>query len=230
MKRAVILFSGGLDSTVTAAMAREEGYALYLLTIAYGQRHSIEITRAREIAEWLLAREHKVVELDLRTFGGSALTGNFDVPLDRSSQDREAGIPETYVPARNTIFLSLALAYAEVLQATKIFFGANIRDYSGYPDCRPEYVQAFMEVARRGTKLGENGEELEIVTPLILMTKTEIIRTGMALNVPFHLTHSCYAPQQDGRACGRCDSCQIRKEGFEKAGHSDPALAVTVEQ
>jgi len=230
MKKAVILFSGGLDSTVTAAVAKQEGHELYLLTISYGQRHSIEITHARQIAKWLEAREHKILELDLRTFGGSALTGNLDVPTDRSSQDRDSGIPVTYVPARNTIFLSLALAYAEVLQATKIFFGANIRDYSGYPDCRPEYFQAFMEVARRGTKLGVNGAEIEILTPLIMMTKAEIIQRGVALNVPFHLTHSCYAPQKDGSVCGRCDSCQIRQEGFETAGLHDPALSATFEK
>jgi len=229
MKKAVILFSGGLDSTVTAAVAKQEGYELYLLTISYGQRHNIEITHARQIAQWLEAREHKILELDLRTFGGSALTGDLDVPTDRSSQDRNSGIPVTYVPARNTIFLSLALAYAEVLQVTKIFFGANIRDYSGYPDCRPEFVQAFMEVARRGTKLGVNGAEIEIPTPLILMTKAEIIQKGRALNVPFHLTHSCYAPKEDGSACGRCDSCHIRQEGFETAGLPDPALSTTID-
>jgi 7-cyano-7-deazaguanine synthase len=229
MKKAVILFSGGLDSTVTAAVAKQEDYELYLLTVSYGQRHHIEITHARQIAQWLEAREHKILELDLRTFGGSALTGDLDVPTDRSSQDRNSGIPVTYVPARNTIFLSLALAYAEVLQATKIFFGANIRDYSGYPDCRPEFVQAFREVARRGTKLGVNGAEIEILTPLILMAKAEIIQKGRALNVPFHLTHSCYAPREDGSVCGRCDSCHIRQEGFETAGLPDPALSTTID-
>ena len=230
MKKAVILFSGGLDSTVTAAVAREEGYALYLLTIAYGQRHSIEITRARQIAEWLDAQEHKILELDLRAFGGSALTGSLDVPLNRSPHDRNSGIPVTYVPARNTIFLSLALAYAEVLYATKIFFGANIRDYSGYPDCRPEFVQAFMEVARRGTKLGVDGAEIEILTPLILMTKAEIIQRGKALHVPLHLTHSCYSPREDGSPCGRCDSCHIRQEGFGTAGFPDPALSASTKK
>ena len=230
MKKAVILFSGGLDSTVTAAVAKSEGHALYLLTISYGQRHSIEVTHACHIAKWLDAKEHKILELDLRTFGGSALTANIEVPTDRSSQDRDTDIPITYVPARNTIFLSLALAYAEVLQATKIFFGANIRDYSGYPDCRPEFVQAFMEVARKGTKRGVNGEEIEILTPLILMTKADIIQRGVALNVPFHLTHSCYAPQEDGKVCGRCDSCQIRQEGFETVGIPDPALSATLDQ
>lgn len=224
MKKAVILFSGGLDSTVTAAVAKQEGYELYLLTIAYGQRHSVEIACARQLADWLEAREHKIFELDLRTFGGSALTADLEVPLGRSDQAMSSGIPVTYVPARNTIFLSLALAYAEVLQATTIFFGANIRDYSGYPDCRPEFVQAFTEVARKGTKCGVNGLELEILTPLIAMTKAEIIRTGAALKVPFRLTHSCYAPREDGSVCGKCDSCQIRREGFAAAGMPDPAL------
>ena len=225
MKRSVILASGGLDSTVTAAIAKHEGYDIHMLTISYGQRHSIEVSRSRQIAEWIGAREHKIIELDLRAFGGSALTGNLEVPTDRSSKEREDGIPVTYVPARNTIFLSLALAYAEVLQATSIFFGANIRDYSGYPDCRPEYVEAFMEMARRGTQLGVMGASIEILTPLIYMTKAEIIRKGIELEVPFHLTHSCYAPREDGEICGRCDSCVIRREGFEAAGLQDPAIS-----
>ena len=165
MKKAVLLFSGGLDSTVTGAVAKHDGHELYLLTISYGQRHSIEITKARQIAEWLEAREHKILELDLRVFGGSALTENLDVPNGSFIRRSRGRNTVTYVPARNTIFLSLALAYAEVLQATKIFFGANIRDYSGYPDCRPEFVQAFMEVARRGTKLGVEGAKIEILTP-----------------------------------------------------------------
>ena len=223
-QRAVVLASGGLDSTVTAAMAREEGYELYLLTISYGQRHHVEITRAGQISEWLAAKEHKVIELDLRAFGGSALTGNHQVPTDRTSNDRQEEIPITYVPARNTIFLSLALAYAEVLEATRIYFGANIIDYSGYPDCRPEFVNAFMEVARRGTRLGMTGQNITIVTPLIQMTKAEIVQKGISLKVPFHLTHSCYAPHDDGSACGRCDSCVIRREGFQAAGLTDPAL------
>lgn len=225
MTKAVILASGGLDSTVTAAVAKDEGYEIYMLTISYGQRHGIEVTRACQIAEWLEAREHKIIELDLRAFGGSALTGDLEVPTDRSTKEREAGIPVTYVPARNIIFLSLALAYAEVLEATKIFFGANIRDYSGYPDCRPEFVEAFMEVARRGTQRGVMGADIEILTPLIQMTKADIIRKGAALHVPFHLTHSCYAPNEDGGVCGRCDSCAFRREGFEAAGLQDPALS-----
>ena len=222
--KAVILASGGLDSTVTAAIAKSEGYAIYMLTIAYGQRHSIEVTRAAEIAEWIGAKEHKVVSIDLRLFGGSALTENIDVPRDQSLENRKKGIPITYVPARNTIFLSLALAYAEVLHATRIFFGANVLDYSGYPDCRLEFVEAFMKVARLGTQIGVDGEQIEILTPLIHMTKAEIIQKGRELEVPFHLTHSCYAPQEDGRACGQCDSCLFRQEGFQAAGIEDPAL------
>lgn len=226
MKKAVVLLSGGLDSAVTAAVAKHEGHELYLLTISYGQRHRIEVMRARQIAKWLEAKEHKIIELDLRAFGGSALTGDLEVPTDRTSEERDSGIPQTYVPARNTIFLSLALAYAEVLQATTILFGANIRDYSGYPDCRPEYVQAFKEMARRGTKLGADGQDIEILTPLIFMTKADIIRKGAELGVPFQFTHSCYAPHDNGRICGRCDSCLIRREGFEAAGVQDPALKI----
>ena len=223
-KKSVILASGGLDSTVTAAVAKHEGYEINMLTISYGQRHSIEVSRSRHIAEWIGAREHKIIDLDLRAFGGSALTADLEVPTDRSSDEREGGIPVTYVPARNTIFLSLALAYAEVLNATSIFFGANIRDYSGYPDCRPEYVEAFTEMARKGTQLGTMGVPIEILTPLIYMTKAEIIQKGIELEVPFHLTHSCYAPCEDGEVCGRCDSCVIRREGFEAAGLQDPAI------
>ena len=222
--KAVILASGGLDSTVTAAIAKSEGQDIYLLTVSYGQRHVIEVTRASEIAAWFQAKEHKVIDLDLRIFGGSALTENIDIPRNQSMEDRKEGIPITYVPARNTIFLSLALAYAEVLQATRIYFGANILDYSGYPDCRPEFVEAFMNAARLGTQIGVEGDQIEILTPLIDMTKAEIILKGMELHVPFHLTHSCYDPRTDGRVCGQCDSCLFRKEGFKTAGFDDPAL------
>jgi 7-cyano-7-deazaguanine synthase len=226
-EKAVILASGGLDSTVTAALAKSEGYAIYLLTISYGQRHQREVMQARQIAQWLEAQEHKIMELDLRLFGGSALTANVQVPSNRSSQQREKGIPITYVPARNTIFLSLGLAYAEVLEASRIYFGANIRDYSGYPDCRPEYVKAFMEVARLGTRMGVEGKKIEILTPLIHMNKVEIIQQGIALGVPFHLTHSCYGPGENGSPCGRCDSCVIRREGFRKLGMEDPVASVS---
>ncbi|MGB0909734.1 MAG: 7-cyano-7-deazaguanine synthase QueC [Nitrospirales bacterium] len=222
--KAVILASGGLDSTVTAAIAKAEGHDIYLLTFFYGQRHAIEVSKASEIAAWIQAKEHKVVDLDLRIFGGSALTAPLDVPQHHSLGDRAEGIPITYVPARNTIFLSLALAYAEVLQAHRIYFGANTLDYSGYPDCRPEFVKAFMQVARLGTKIGADGETIEILTPLIKMSKSEIIQKGLELDVPFHLTHSCYAPEENGQACGHCDSCLFRQEGFHNAGLKDPAL------
>jgi len=220
----VILISGGLDSTVTAALAKAEGHDLHLLTIDYGQRHCYEIECAKRIAEWLEAKEHKILSLDLGIFGGSALTDHIPVPTDRPSHEREHGIPVTYVPARNTIFLSLALAYAEVLKANTIYFGANIRDYSGYPDCRPEFIQAFMEVARQGTRLGQEGQGIEILAPLLFMTKREIIQKGHALHVPFGFTSSCYQPDPDHRPCGHCDSCLIRKEGFQEAQISDPAL------
>jgi len=221
-EKAVILASGGLDSTVTAALAKDEGLAIYFLTVSYGQRHCIEVTRARQVAEWLEAEEQKIITLDLRSFGGSALTDDLQVPSGRSSLERTETIPITYVPARNTIFLSLALAYAEVLGASLIYFGANIRDYSGYPDCRPDYIRAFMEVARLGTKAGVTGKPIEIRTPLIHMTKADIIRKGLALGVPFHLTHSCYAPDSTGWPCGRCESCLIRQEAFLEVGLEDP--------
>ncbi len=220
----IVLSSGGLDSTVTAALAKADGYELHLLTIDYGQRHHIEIECAKKIAAWLEAKEHKIFSLDLGMFGGSALTDQIPVPTDRPSDDREHGIPITYVPARNTIFLSLALAYAEVRHATKIFFGANIRDYSGYPDCRPEFIQAFMEVAKQGTRLGQEGNPVEVVAPLLLMTKREIIQKGQDLHVPFQFTSSCYQPGPEGHPCRHCDSCLIRQEGFQQADASDPIL------
>jgi len=218
----IVLSSGGLDSTVTAALAKADGYELHLLTIDYGQRHRVEIDCAQKVAMWLGAKEHKVLSLDLGIFGGSALTDQMSVPTDRLSDEREHGIPITYVPARNTIFLSLALAYAEVRHATKIFFGANILDYSGYPDCRPEFIQAFMEVAKQGTRLGQEGHSVEIVAPLLFMTKREIILKGQELHVPFEFTSSCYQPGPDQRPCGHCDSCLIRQEGFQEAQISDP--------
>ncbi|MEK6526473.1 MAG: 7-cyano-7-deazaguanine synthase QueC [Nitrospirota bacterium] len=220
--KAVVLASGGLDSTITAAVAKRDGCLIHLLTISYGQRHRVEVERARQIAKALGAAGHLVLEVDLRPIGGSALTADQEVPKDRSEAERKEGIPSTYVPARNTIFLSLALAYAETLEASLIYFGANVLDYSGYPDCRPDYLRAFEQVARLGTRAGVLGKGVEVRAPLLLMTKAEIIRMGASLNVPFHLTHSCYDPTADGAACGRCDSCRIRREGFRAAGVIDP--------
>lgn len=225
MSKAVVLASGGLDSTVTAAIAKAEGFTLNFLTVDYGQRHRTEIACAQKISEYLEITEHKVIKLDLRMFGGSALTDEIPVPTDRSAWDREHQIPVTYVPARNTIFLSLALAYAEVVGASSIFFGANIRDYSGYPDCRPEFIQAFKEVARLGTQMGLEGRPIDILAPLLFLTKREIIQKGQALGVPFQWTNSCYNPGQENQPCGRCDSCVIRQEGFKEARLPDPLLA-----
>jgi 7-cyano-7-deazaguanine synthase len=223
--KAVVLASGGLDSTVAAAVARQEGCSLYLLTIAYGQRHYVEIERARKVAQTLGAAAHVVLNLDLRLFGGSALTADLDVPKDRNRRDKD--IPATYVPARNTIFLSLASAYAETMKAARIYFGANVVDYSGYPDCRPEFLRAMEEVLRLGTKAGVEEAAVEIRAPLLTMTKADIIRLGVLLGAPLHLTHSCYDPTEDGLACGRCDSCRIRLEGFQEVGMPDPIAYVT---
>lgn len=219
---AVVLTSGGLDSTVTAAIARAEGWALACLTVSYGQRHVVEVERARQVAQTLGAVRHVVVETDLRAIGGSALTADLPVPKDRGATARHEGIPMTYVPARNTIFLSIGLALAEVLGARVIYFGANVLDYSGYPDCRPEFIRAFETVARLGTRIGTEGQSIEVRTPLIEMSKADIIRRGLELKVPFHLTHSCYDPNPEGLACRRCDSCLIRLEGFRQAGVVDP--------
>ena len=220
--KAVVLASGGLDSTITAAIAKRDGALVYLLTVSYGQRHVIEVERARQVAGALGAAGHLVLEVDLQQIGGSALTTSQLVPKDRTQAERREGIPATYVPARNTIFLSLALAYAEVLEASVIYIGANVLDYSGYPDCRPDYLRAFEHMARLGTRAGAMGKGIEIRAPLLQMTKADIIREGASLKVPFHLTHSCYDPAADGTACGRCDSCRIRREGFRAAGISDP--------
>jgi len=219
--RAVVLASGGLDSTVTAALAKQEGHELFFLTIAYGQRHAVEVERARQVAAVLGVTNHLVMNLDLRTIGGSALTGQAAVPKDRAGIERCQSIPVTYVPGRNLIFLSIAAAHAEVVGARFIYFGANVLDYSGYPDCRPEFIRAFEAAVKEGTKAGAEGNPLHIKAPLLTMTKAEIIRRGLELHVPFHLTHSCYDPMGD-QACGRCDSCVIRREGFAKAGVVDP--------
>ena len=220
-KRAVVLASGGLDSTVVAALARRDGYELFLLTVAYGQRHVVEIEQARQVAKALHAASHLILELDLRAIGGSALTTRAEVPKDRAISDRKRGIPVTYVPGRNLIFLSLAAAHAEVVGTSIIYFGANILDYSGYPDCRPGFIRAFEAAVNEGTKAGTEGRMLQVRAPLLMCTKAEIIRQGIELGVPFELTHSCYDPVGP-LACGRCDSCLIRREGFAKAGVADP--------
>jgi 7-cyano-7-deazaguanine synthase len=219
--RAVVLASGGLDSTVTAALAREAGHELFLLTIDYGQRHAIEVARARQVAEAMQAAKHTVLSVDLRALGGSALTSELPVPKDRRSEERKHGIPVTYVPGRNVIFLSLAAAHAEAEGASLVYFGANVLDYSGYPDCRPEFINAFEAAVNAGTKMGVEGSGLRVCAPLLHMTKADIIRTGVRLGAPLHLTHSCYDPVGD-LACGGCDSCMIRREGFSKAGVEDP--------
>lgn len=221
--KAVVLASGGLDSTVTAAVAKRDGCALHLLTIAYGQRHRVEVERARLVGQALQAAAHLVLDLDLRAIGGSALTSEQAVPKDRTRAERTEGVPVTYVPARNTVFLALALAYAEAQGARWIYFGANVLDYSGYPDCRPDYLRAFEAVARLGTRAGVTGDGIGIKAPLLQMTKAEIIQLGLALGAPLALTHSCYDPAPGGESCGRCDSCRIRLEGFKAAGVPDPA-------
>lgn len=223
MKKAVVLLSGGVDSATALAFARDQGYVPYALTFAYGQRHSRELESAKRVAAALGAREHLVLNLDLRLVGGSALTGDIPVPKGRSVEEIGSGIPVTYVPARNTIFLAHALGWAEVLGAEDVFFGANVLDYSGYPDCRREYVDAFEAMANLATRAGVEGKSrLRVHTPLIRMTKAEIIRTGHALGVDFALTWSCYDPTSDGRACGLCDSCVLRKKAFAEAGLTDP--------
>ncbi|MCC2639796.1 MAG: queC [Nitrospira sp.] len=220
--KAVVLLSGGLDSTVTAAIAKQDGYDLHCVTVSYGQRHHVEVERARAVARELGASSHIVVDVNLRAIGGSALTDDVAVPKDRTADERTDHIPVTYVPARNSIFLSLALAYAETLDAQVIYFGANVLDYSGYPDCRPEFIQAFETVARLGTRMGIAGGTIEVRAPLLMQSKAEIVRRGQELRVPFELTHSCYDPDHRGISCGRCDSCRIRREGFRQAGVVDP--------
>ena len=225
--RAVVLLSGGLDSATTLAVARHSGFAAYALSFRYGQRHAVELEAARRIAAALGAVQHHVVDIDLRAFGGSALTADLPVPKDRASADMSAGIPITYVPARNTIFLSFALGWAEVLGATDIFIGVNALDYSGYPDCRPEYVAKFQELANLATRAGvEDRTRFTIQAPLIGLSKAEIIRRGSELGVDYALTSSCYDPSPEGIACGRCDSCQLRLKGFREAGMEDPVRYV----
>jgi 7-cyano-7-deazaguanine synthase len=223
MKRAVCLLSGGLDSTTCLAQARSEGYECYALTVDYGQRHRVEIEAARQVARALGASGHEIISVDLRRFGGSALTADIEVPKHRARDAMGQGIPITYVPARNTVFLSLALAWAETLGASDIFLGVNAIDYSGYPDCRPEYIEAFERMANLATKTGVEGrQQLRIHTPLIRLTKAGIVKRAAELGVDFRLTSSCYDPNESGRPCGGCDSCLLRLRGFAEAGFPDP--------
>jgi 7-cyano-7-deazaguanine synthase len=230
MPPAVLLLSGGLDSTTMLAYAVDKGFDVHALTFRYGQRHAAEIEAARRVAQAYHVHDHVVVDIDLRTFGGSALTADIDVPKDRLDADLAAGIPITYVPARNTIFLSFALAWSEVLAASDIFIGVNALDYSGYPDCRPEYVAAFQRMANLATKGGVEGTlPVRIQTPLLHLTKRQIVELGLSLGVDYTLTLSCYDPSDDGRACGHCDSCQLRRRGFAEAGVADPTRYVGVD-
>jgi 7-cyano-7-deazaguanine synthase len=223
IRRAVVLLSGGLDSTTCLAVARAQGFEVHCLSVDYGQRHRIELTRARRLARALGAADHRVVRVDLRAFGGSALTdGAIAVPKGRRAREMARGIPSTYVPARNTVMLALALAHAEVVGARDVFIGVNAIDYSGYPDCRPAFVRAFEKVARLATRAGVQGARLRIRAPLQRLSKAGIVRLGARLGVPWRWTLSCYDPVR-GRACGRCDACQLRRKGFAEAGIADPA-------
>jgi 7-cyano-7-deazaguanine synthase len=223
-RKAVVLLSGGLDSATVLALAQGAGFAVYALTFRYGQRHEREVQAAREIAARSGVREHVVLDIDLRRFGGSALTADIDLPKGRSPDEMSRGIPVTYVPARNTIFLSFALAWAEVLGAADIFIGVNLLDHAGYPDCRPEYIAAYERMANLATKSGVEGlTRLKIHTPLVELTKAQIIRRGLELGVDYSLTSSCYEPNSQGEACGECDACLLRLKGFAECGCADPA-------
>jgi 7-cyano-7-deazaguanine synthase len=222
MKKAVVLLSGGMDSATVMAIAKSLGFDLYALTFNYGQRHIYELKAAKRIAGYFQAK-HRIIRIDLRAFGGSSLTDEIAVPVNRTEKEMRLCIPVTYVPARNTIFLSYSLAWAEVLKAYDIFIGVNAIDYSGYPDCRPEYIKAYQRMADLATKEGVEGRRIKIHAPLIKMTKADIIRKGMRLNVDYSITHSCYNPGKNGLSCGRCDSCILRKRGFRDAGVDDPA-------
>ncbi len=222
-KKAVVLSSGGIDSTTAMAIAKHEGYKIYSLSFFYGQRHAFELEAAQKVADAIGIAEHLVINIDLKKIGGSSLTDDIDVPKDRDEQEMTRGIPVTYVPARNTIFLSFALARAEVLKSSDIFIGVNAIDYSGYPDCRPEYIEAFERMANLATKAGVEGTtRIRIRTPLIRLTKAQIIQKGIELGIDYALTHSCYDPSPQGLACGRCDSCFLRRKGFKEAGETDP--------
>jgi 7-cyano-7-deazaguanine synthase len=222
-RKAVVLSSGGIDSTTAMAIARYEGFKIYSLSFFYGQRHAFELQAAQKVANAIGVTEHRVINIDLKQIGGSSLTDDIDVPKNRGEQEMTRGIPVTYVPARNTIFLSFALAWAEVLKSSDIFIGVNAIDYSGYPDCRPEYIDAFERMANLATKAGvEGAANIRIRTPLIHLTKAQIIQKGMELGVDFALTHSCYDPSPQGLACGKCDSCFLRRKGFKEADVTDP--------
>ena len=226
MANAVVLLSGGLDSTTTLAIAKSEGFTPYALSFRYGQRHGVELESAKQVAQALGVAEHVIADIDLRRFGGSALTADIAVPKSRSLDAMGEGIPVTYVPARNTVFLSFALAWAEVLGSSDIFIGVNALDYSGYPDCRPEYIAAYEQMANLATAAGVEGRQrLKIHAPLIRLTKAQIIQRGTALGVDYALTSSCYDPGAHGRPCGACDSCLLRAKGFAEAGLPDPLLA-----
>jgi 7-cyano-7-deazaguanine synthase len=222
-KKAIVLSSGGIDSTTAMAIAHAEGFAIYSLSFRYGQRHVLEIDSAHMVSKALEAEEHLIVDIDLAKIGGSALTGAFEVPKGRNEKEMEGEIPVTYVPGRNTIFLSYAMAWAEVVGAADIFIGVNAIDYSGYPDCRPEFIQAFEKMANLATKAGVEGKcQFRIHAPLVRMTKAEIIRKGVELGVDYGMTLSCYDPSLQGKACGHCDSCILRRKGFQEAGVPDP--------
>ncbi|MFP4417299.1 MAG: 7-cyano-7-deazaguanine synthase QueC [Chitinivibrionales bacterium] len=221
MRKAVVLLSGGLDSATCCAVTRSEGYEIYALSFSYGQRHTVELDCAAQIASFCGARQHQIASIDLRAFGGSSLTSDIDVPKNRGGESAD-DIPNTYVPARNTIFLSFAVGWAEVLECDDIFIGVNAIDYSGYPDCRPEFIKAFEKMANLSTRAGVQGRHLSIHTPLINLHKSEIIQLGTSLGLDYGLTHSCYDPSQEGLACGECDSCIIRRKGFQEAGVADP--------
>ena len=222
MKHAVVLLSGGLDSTTTFAIAKAQDYEIYALSFDYGQRHKRELEAARKIVDSLGAKEHRIVKIDNQIFGGSALTSDVAVPKNRAMDKVDTGIPVTYVPARNIIFLAHALAWAETIGAGHIFIGANAIDYSGYPDCRPEFLALFETTANVGTKAGVEGARFQIHAPLIKFSKADIVRKAVELKVDLSLTHSCYDPAPDSRACGKCDSCQLRMKGFREAGVTDP--------
>ncbi len=222
--KAVVLLSGGIDSTTTLAIAKKQAFEIFAISFRYGQRHIVELESARRIAAFWHVKKHLVLDVNLAAFGGSALTANFKIPQDRDIKTISQDIPITYVPGRNIIFLSLALAWAEVLGANDIFIGANGIDFSGYPDCRPEFIAAFENVANLGTKAGIEGKKISIRAPLLKLTKAQIIQTGFELGVDYSLTLSCYDPSSDGKACGKCDSCIIRKKGFQEAGIPDPTI------